>query len=57
MRADNVALHGTGKMEPRLLKSPVQQELEDEKAAENLGLRSGILAQLHGAQRPAPITE
>lgn len=53
LRADGVALHSEGnKMEPILLRSPYQLEADEEKAAQNMGLRSGILAQLHGAKRP-----
>lgn len=53
LRADNVALHGDGsKMEPVLIKSPIQHEADEQKAAENQALRGGILAQLHGGQRP-----
>lgn len=52
LRADQVALHSQQKMEPVLLKSPREQAAEDEKAQQHQALRTGILAQLHGAKSP-----
>lgn len=53
LRADNVAIHSSQKMEPFLLKSPSQQRFELDKEDEAVAIRSGIMAQLHGVAPPA----
>jgi hypothetical protein len=52
LRADNVAIHSSEKMEPVLLKSPSQSRLELDKESEAASFRGGILAQLHGGAVP-----
>ena len=57
MRADNVAMHASNKMEPILVKSPAQQKAEEEKEESNLALRGGIMAQLRGGLAVASTLE
>ena len=47
LRVDQVALQGQ-KMEATMLESPAQRLAKEESEAENLAVRTGILAQLHG---------
>jgi len=47
LRVDQAALQGQ-KMDATLLESPAQREGNEEEAAKNLAIRTGILAQLHG---------
>lgn len=57
MRADNVAMHASDKMEPILLKSPSQQRQDDEVESHNIAIRSGIMNQLMGGIVPPPVGE
>lgn len=58
MRADNVAIHSSEKMEPVLMKSPSQCRLELDKEKNSASMRGGILAQLHGGAVPLmPVLE